>query len=100
MGFTLSTRQVGWTLVALTMAAVALTATMVVSSGHAMDPSHYAPAIILVIITGSWPFVNGWRPGGARMRTCGTCGTQWRPNSEGGAMRCPACSIGAQAESA
>jgi hypothetical protein len=94
MGLTLSPRQVGWTLLGLTAIAVALTAYMVATAGHTMDPEHYAPAAILVLVTAAWPFVNGWRPfatTAARIKTCGECGAQWKPATEGGVRFCPAC---------
>ncbi len=101
MGLTLSTRQVGWALLGLMLAAVGLTAYMVATAGHTMDPMHYAPAAILVLVTAAWPFVNGWRPfatPATRLHSCGSCGTQWRPAQENGTRFCPACGTAPKAE--
>ncbi|MEK6986042.1 MAG: hypothetical protein AABX89_06645 [Candidatus Thermoplasmatota archaeon] len=94
MGLTLTPRQVLFSLLGLTVLAVGLTIYMVATATHAMEPMHYAPAAILVLVTIAWPFANGWRPFTKpenQLRACGSCGTQWRPSQEGGTRFCPVC---------
>jgi hypothetical protein len=87
---TLSTRQVGYALLALTVATVGLTLYMAAGAHHAMAPVHYAPAVALVAMMAAWPFANGWRPGRrAAERDCAACGTHWLPGE--GTAKCPAC---------
>lgn len=86
----LSTRQVGYALLALTAATVGLTAYMAASARHQMQPIHYAPAAALVAMMVAWPFANGWRPWrAAAAHSCPACGVQWLPGEGAGA--CPAC---------
>jgi hypothetical protein len=89
----LSPRHVTGALVVLWLVAAIATAALLTQPGHAMQPSHWAPVAILTAVLAAWPFALGWRPWtprARRLRTCGACGTQWRPSDEGTA-RCPAC---------
>jgi hypothetical protein len=88
---TLTTRQIGYALLGLTVATVGLTAYMAATAHHAMQPVHYAPAAALLAMMVAWPFANGWRPWRQMTteRDCAACGAHWLPTE--GANACPAC---------
>lgn len=85
----LTSRHIFLALLALTLLALGATAYMTVSMHH-MEAIHYAPAVILVLVTIAWPFANGWRPSAAQWQTCPACGTHWHPKQESSAT-CPVC---------
>jgi hypothetical protein len=88
----LSTREVSWFLVLATVAVLGVTA-WEVARGPAGGVV-YAPAAAMLAILAAWPFLVGWRPltpEQKRLRSCNSCGTEWRPADEGGLFRCPAC---------
>jgi hypothetical protein len=86
----LTTRQVGFALLGLTVITIGLTVLMAVQAHHGMAPIHYAPAAALVAMMVVWPFANGWRPWTDSLpQSCRSCGTQWLPGESQG--HCPAC---------
>jgi hypothetical protein len=87
----LPTRSLTWAILLLWAASIAITVSMWFDGDRAW--THYLPAAVLTIVVLSWPFALGWRPWEAsdrRLRTCPSCGTEWRPADEG-TTRCPAC---------
>jgi hypothetical protein len=92
----LTTRQIGYGFLGLTLVTLGLTVSMMTGSQHHMDPSHYLMPLVPAAITVAWPFANGWRPWRrATDLSCAKCGTVWLPGESAGA--CPVCEQGAAA---
>lgn len=81
-------RHLTWALGILTAAVITITAYLVVFHRSGLGAWHFAPAITMLGVMASWPWING-RRSAKHFRTCHECGVQWQPTLDG--HPCPAC---------